>query len=113
MSDGDIPFPAGAEGKLGARIEGIGIDALADGHRANDFAAGAVHHHHQLVAAAEKQAMMREVNGHSRSSLAWRYRPSIDHLVLFAIDRRDPVFVLEVAIDAARARVRGCELRLA
>ena len=61
-----VPSPQEAKADLGSRIKRVGVHALTDGHRGNDFAAGAVHHRHCFAAAiAEEQPVVFQINRHA------------------------------------------------
>ena len=77
-----VPSPQEAKADLGSRIKRVGVHALTDGHRGNDFAAGAVHHRHCFAAAiAEEQPVVFQINRHAgnffpqaKPKLHWPFR---------------------------------------
>src|SRR6516162_6143935 len=62
VGDGEGAVAARGEGILGQRIKAIGVDTLADGYGANDFAGVAVDKGHEIVMAADDEDFVSRVD---------------------------------------------------
>ena len=66
VNDGQCAIAVGAEGKLGSRVEGIGVHTLADCRRRQHLAGVRVHHRHHLVMTADEEPAMFPVHRQPR-----------------------------------------------
>src|SRR5450432_1846127 len=103
MRDGERAISAGSKGKTSDRVETVGVDALADGDGAEDFAGIAVNERHQLVVAAYNEYFVRSINGQSGGRFARRKWPGIFNLESIGVEFDQGTLVFQIDENLALA----------
>src|SRR3984885_6993586 len=101
MNHGYRALAVGVGDELGLRIEGGGVDVIADGQRGDDLTGVGVHHRHDFAAAAQEQAPVCAVHGHAAGRSAGSGRPALLDFQFAGIDFEDKAFILEIIEDEA------------
>src|ERR1039458_2322380 len=98
VNDRDGAFAVGIENQLGLRVEGRGVDVIADRQRGDDLSRIGIEHSHDLAAAAEKQAPVGTVHGHTTGGRAGSDGPALLNFEFARIDLQQPALVFEIVV---------------